>query len=71
MPNQLDYLIAALELAEEAERDENGFLTESSRQAVMNAYGSVDKAELPEQEAQKDSHPKMGDSPFKKRSDAV
>ncbi len=43
-----DYLIAAFELAEQAQRDEHGFLTEEGRKAVQAAYAMVDRAQAGE-----------------------
>lgn len=56
----LDYLQAALELTEEAPRDENGYLTEEGRKLVEAAYGQASAAGTPK--------PTVKPSPFRKPS---
>lgn len=60
MPSPLEHLEAALALAEEGERDENGFLTEAARAVVQAAYGSVGGLS-PEEGKSLDDEPAPGD----------
>lgn len=56
----IDHLAAAVELAEESPRDENGFLTEEGRAAVLAAYGMVDQSAEPQSKTLSSLNPLQG-----------